>query len=104
MRVEFEGNMTANPPQQNVTIAAGSAAIVAIKAASLLHPCYRIETKATSWGPSVQSICQKRVNHSKKQYWMFYVGTKRASTGIGSYLPKAGECIVMKYEKLNFKK
>eukprot|EP00794_Sanderia_malayensis_P017497 gene17496-19247_t len=102
VRIEFEAVNRQNPPRQTVVMVNGSTALDALRYASLMPNGCSLMTKNTAWGVSVQGICNVSINHAKKFYWMFYIDDKPATTAVSNYHPKTGECIVMKYQALDF--
>lgn len=61
-----------------------------------------IEMKTKDYGGDlghlVEEINSKRSNPQEKKYWIYYINGKKASIGISTYKPQAGDTISWKYE------
>ncbi len=92
-----------NPTAQTVSVSSAASAFDVLKAASQVQNCYKFRYKNYSGlGAYITSICGVQQNHEERMYWMFYVNGKKASVGVSSFFPKAGDVITMKYEKVNW--
>ncbi len=49
----------------------------------------------------ITSICRVEQNHKKRMYSMYYVNGKKAAVGVGMYVPKTNDIIIIKYENVD---
>jgi hypothetical protein len=108
VRLEFlttssDGTTGTAPPSVSVTVLNGTNAHDILVLASKQHACYRFTTTMTAWGRSITSICGVAKDPANKKYWTIYSDPNTSATsGIDTFLPKDGSCVIFKYKKLNF--
>ncbi|XP_031557454.1 transcobalamin-2-like [Actinia tenebrosa] len=109
VRLEFlttssDGKLGTPPPPVSLTVLNGTNTYDILVLASKQHDCYKFNTTMSAWGNSLTSICGVAKDPANKKYWMIYSDpTTLTPTGIDSYRPKDGSCVIFKYEKLNFR-
>ncbi|KAL9983027.1 hypothetical protein ACROYT_G005151 [Oculina patagonica] len=108
--VELEFNATKytggrSPPSPAcVQVRNGTNAHEILKMAATQDSCFNFTAVMTMWGHSVYSICGLDRRPADKVYWMIYIDSKSAPTGIDDLRPGGGSTLVFVYKQLFWRK
>ncbi len=89
----FQSIETKPPTSEQSAIISGTTAL------DLLKQTAKIETKGEGVNTYVVTINGRTASNTDKEYWAFYVNSKLASVGAGSYKLMPNDKIVWKIEK-----